>query len=253
VTVGYSERLTETLRQFGADIWPDIILYVEMRLSAASLRELLDTADFEFAGDAIFFARHAGVFFGEDPQLAGQLKIYYSTMTGEYGRRLQTGCDCTRTRSRPQIRSLTYLRATVTTKFVQRSPRQSATSVRRRSPLTPERLFLTRTGMYASDSSEVLLRPPHLGELGSDQQARHAWLLATTRHSLVECMPQEQSGDLSHTAPMTRADRLVRCGTATSFPVLVTLPAGSDAGALIGCDRTVARHTALDLEGQPHV
>jgi 3-keto-L-gulonate-6-phosphate decarboxylase len=70
----HARWLVEVLRQFGSAVWPDVVAYAEKHLSASSMRTLLDTADFSDASDAVFFARHAAVFFGDDPSLAGQLK-----------------------------------------------------------------------------------------------------------------------------------------------------------------------------------
>ncbi|GIH21294.1 orotidine 5'-phosphate decarboxylase / HUMPS family protein [Rugosimonospora africana] len=66
--------LVEILRQFGSAIWPDVVAYAEQRLSASSLLGLLEAADFNNAADAVFFARHATVFFGDDGDLTAKLK-----------------------------------------------------------------------------------------------------------------------------------------------------------------------------------
>jgi 3-keto-L-gulonate-6-phosphate decarboxylase len=70
----HARWLLGVLRQFGSNIWAEALAYTERHLSASSLRGLLEAADFTDTPDAVFFARHAGVFFSDDPNLAGQLK-----------------------------------------------------------------------------------------------------------------------------------------------------------------------------------
>lgn len=70
----HARWLVEVLRHFGSPVWPDVVAYADQHLPAAALRSLLEAADFEIAADAVFFARHSGVFFGDDPHLTGYLK-----------------------------------------------------------------------------------------------------------------------------------------------------------------------------------
>lgn len=69
----HSRWLVEVLRQFGSAIWPDVVQHAETHLSSSTLRTFLHTANLATAADAVFFARHAAAFFGDDPHFTGQL------------------------------------------------------------------------------------------------------------------------------------------------------------------------------------
>jgi 3-keto-L-gulonate-6-phosphate decarboxylase/transcriptional regulator with XRE-family HTH domain len=70
----HARWIVETLRQFGSAIWPDVVDLVERRLTESSVHAELDAADLTAATDAVFFARHAILFAGDDPRLTQPLK-----------------------------------------------------------------------------------------------------------------------------------------------------------------------------------
>jgi 3-keto-L-gulonate-6-phosphate decarboxylase len=62
----HARWVVDILRQFGAAIWTDMVVYIRENLPAGALHDLLDFADFSSASDAIFFARHSRALLGAD-------------------------------------------------------------------------------------------------------------------------------------------------------------------------------------------
>ncbi|SCE95628.1 3-keto-L-gulonate-6-phosphate decarboxylase [Micromonospora echinospora] len=62
----YLGWILRVLRQFGPPIWVDIVTCVDGRLSVTAIREFVQSARLDSVDDAVFFARHFFVFFGDD-------------------------------------------------------------------------------------------------------------------------------------------------------------------------------------------
>lgn len=66
--------MLRVLRHFGSDVWPEMVSCVEGRLPVTLVHEFVGLANLEAVEDAVFFARHFFVFFGDDEDSAKRLE-----------------------------------------------------------------------------------------------------------------------------------------------------------------------------------